>query len=48
METFIEKIIKENESSFTNDEKNIMKKNMQLIKKIYLLGLCNGKDVYRN
>lgn len=47
MKTFIEKIIKENKNSFTNEELKIIKKNMRLIKKIYLLGLSNGRDVYR-
>ncbi len=48
METFIEKLIKENKSSFTNEELKIIRKNMQLIKKIYLLGLCNWRDVYKD
>lgn len=47
METFIEKIIEENENSFTNEEKMIIKKNMQLVKKLYLLGLTNGRDIYK-
>jgi len=47
METFIEKIVKENKSSFTNEEKMIMKKNMRLVKKLYLLGLCHGRDAYK-
>ena len=47
METFIKRIIEENKSSFTNEELNIIKKNMQLVKKLYLLGLSNGRDVYK-
>lgn len=46
METFIEKIIEENKKKFTNNEIIIMKKNMQLIKKIYLLGLFSGRETY--
>lgn len=47
METFIEKIIEENKSSFTEEELEIIEKNMQLISKIYILGLSNGRDVYK-
>ena len=47
METFIKRIIEENKSSFTNEELNIIKKNMQLVKKLYLLGLSSGRDVYK-
>lgn len=48
METFIKKNIEENKSSFTNEELKMIKKNMQLIKKIYLLGLSNGREIYKN
>lgn len=47
MKTFIEKIIEDNKDSFTEDEFKIIEKNILLVKKIYLIGLSNGRDVYK-
>lgn len=47
MKTFIEKIIEDNKDSFTEDELRTIEKNILLVKKIYLIGLSNGRDIYK-
>lgn len=40
--------IKENEELFNKKEINLFNDNIKSIKKIYLLGLINGKQIYGN
>lgn len=52
MKNVVEKIvkerIKENEKLFTMEELKIIKDNAKIVKKIYLIGLVNGKQIYGN
>lgn len=43
----IEERIKENKELFTEKELNYIYDNFDLVKKIYLLGLINGREVYK-
>lgn len=46
-EEIVRERIKENESLFTYEEKRCMDNNFNLIKKTYLLGLINGREIYK-
>lgn len=50
-EEIIEKILKgrieENENLFSKDEINLFNDNIKSIKKIYLLGVVNGRNIYK-
>ena len=48
MEEWIEKRIEENEKLFSEEELKITKNNFSLIKKMYLIGLINGREIYKN
>lgn len=47
-EEIIKERIEENKELFSKEELCIIEKNDTIIKKIYLLGLINGRDVYGN
>lgn len=42
----IEERIKENKELFKEEELKCMANNFDLVKKIYLLGLINGREIY--
>lgn len=46
MEKFIKERIEENIKLFNNEESKILKQNFHLIKKIYILGCLNMKEIY--
>lgn len=46
LEEIIEEIILENEELFNKEELLMINSNLKVIKKIYLLGLINGKQIY--
>lgn len=41
---FLRERIKENKKLFTNEELTFINDNIDLIKKIYIIGLLNGKN----
>ncbi len=43
----LRKRIKENENLFSKDEINLFNDNIKSIKKIYLLGVVNGRNIYK-
>lgn len=45
-EEIVRERIKENEDLFTKKELEIIEKNFSTVKKIYLLGLINGREIY--
>lgn len=46
-EQIIKDRIKENENLFSEEELLIINSNIKVIKKIYLLGLTNGRNIYK-
>ena len=48
MEELIKQRIEENEKLFNDRELKIINKNIILTKKIYLIGLINGREIYIN
>ena len=46
LEEIIDEIILENEELFNKEELLMINSNLKVIKKIYLLGLINGKQIY--
>lgn len=48
MEEWIEERIKENVELFSKEELKIVKSNFKLMKKVYLMGLINGREIYKN
>lgn len=42
----LEEIIKDNEGLFNDEELMVIKNNFYLIRKIYLIGLLNSKEIY--
>lgn len=46
VENIIKERIKENINLFTNEELRLINKSMEIMKKMYLLGLINGKEIY--
>ena len=46
LEEIIDEIILENEEIFNKEELLMINSNLKVIKKIYLLGLINGKQIY--
>lgn len=46
MENVVKNRIIENKNLFKSEELVIIKNNMKIIKKIYLLGLHDGRDIY--
>ncbi len=48
MEEWIKERIKENEELFSKEELKITKNNFSLIKKMYLIGLINGREIYKD
>lgn len=46
VEQIVKERIKENENLFSNKELIIINDNFNVIKKIYLIGIINGKNVY--
>lgn len=47
-EKIIKERIEENEELFTEDELEIVEENFSVIKKVYLIGLINAKEIYTN
>ena len=47
LEEIVKERVKENEKLFTKKELNFIKDNSKIIKKIYLLGLINGREIYK-
>lgn len=45
-EEIVRERIKENQELFSNEEQKCIENNFTLIKKIYILGLVNGRDIY--
>lgn len=48
IERFLQERIEENKELFTKKEYSIMMSHMYLIKKIYILGINDGKATYKN
>ena len=46
LEEIIKKTIFENEGLFSKEELLIVNSNLKVVKKIYLLGLINGRQIY--
>lgn len=46
VEEIVKERVKENEELFTMEELKFIKDNSKILKKVYLLGLVNGKNVY--
>lgn len=46
LDKFVEKRVKENKKLFTKKEWKIVKSNLKIVKKIYLLGFINAKQCY--
>lgn len=46
LEEIVKERIFENEKLFSKDELSILNDNFKVIKKIYLLGLINAKQIY--
>ena len=47
MEEILRKRVQENQKLFTKEELEFIEGNMELMKKMYILGLKNGKDIYK-
>ena len=48
LEEIVREKIKENEQLFSEEELNIINHNLKMTKKIYLLAIINGKQIYGN
>lgn len=46
VQEIVQKRVQENQNLFTKEELEFIEGNIGLMKKIYLLGLMNGKEVY--
>ena len=46
IENVIKERIEENKKLFNSNELDFIAKNINIIKKIYLIGLINGKNIY--
>ena len=46
LEEIIKERIEENKNLFSKQELEVAKNNISLIKKMYLLGMINGKEIY--
>ena len=47
MQTFIKTVIEENKNNFTKEEYKIIMNNIDLTKKIYLLGFVEARKIYK-
>lgn len=47
VETIIRERVKENENLFTKTELTLIEHNVNIIKKIYIIGLEHGKQIYK-
>lgn len=47
VEKILKERIKENEELFNKEEIALLNNNIRIIKKIYLLGLINGRNIYK-
>lgn len=47
VEEIVKERVKENQELFTEEEIKYIKKNIKTIKKIYLIGLINGRQIYK-
>lgn len=46
IEKIVEERIEENQKLFNEEELKIIKNNVNIIKKVYLIGLLNGRQIY--
>lgn len=47
LNNFAKERIEENEELFLNEEIELVKNNVSIVKKIYLLGLIDGREIYK-
>ena len=48
VQEIVQKRVQENQNLFTKEELEFIEDNMGLMKKMYLLGLINGRETYNN
>lgn len=48
MQAFIKRVIEENRNNFTVEEYELIINNIELAKKMYLLGYTNAREIYKN
>lgn len=48
VQEIVRKRVQENQNLFTKEELEFIEGNMKLMKKMYMLGLKNGKDIYQS
>ncbi len=48
VEEIVRERIKENRTLFNNEEYNILEENINLVKKMYILGFINARSIYGN
>ena len=46
-DVIIEEIMKENKQLFSENELTVIDKNIKIVKKIYLIGLINARQIYK-
>lgn len=47
LDNFVKEKIEENEELFLKEEIELVKNNVSTVKKIYLLGLIDGREIYK-
>lgn len=48
MQTFIKCVIEKNRENFTTEEYKLIINNVELAKKMYLLGYTHAREIYKN
>ena len=48
IQEIVQKRVQENQNLFTKEELEYIEGNIDLMKKMYLLGLINGRETYNN
>lgn len=46
LEEYVKERIKENEKLFSKEDLEIINSSIKVVKKIYLMGLINGRNIY--
>ena len=46
VEEILKEIVEENKALFLEEELKLIKNNVKMVKKIYLLGLINAREIY--
>lgn len=46
-EEIVREVMKENKELFTKEDFKIINNNFKTVKKIYLIGLINGREIYK-